>query len=120
MVAFAAFMFALPLAAQARSEKSDTKAGKAIYLKDSIDLKPSPELQKSLDALAAAVQALAVRIATDPQLRIAAIQVASGFVVVAQQAVVENSVVIQEALRTAAERISTAQANESRQPKKSP
>jgi len=120
MVAFAALMLALPVAAQAQSDKSDTKARKTIYLKDSIDLKPSPELQKSLDALAAAVQALAIRVATDPQLRVAAIQVASGFVVVAQQAIVENSAVIQEALKNAAERIATAQATESRQPKKSP
>lgn len=122
MVAFAAFMLALPLAAEAQSDKPtvSVKAGKTILLKDSLDLKPSPELQKSLDALAAAVQALAIRVATDPQLRVAAIQVASGFVVVAQQAIVENSAVIQEALKNAAERIATAQATESRQPKKSP
>jgi len=120
MVAFAALMLALPVAAQAQSDNPAKKAGKTIYLKDSIDLKPSPELQKSLDALAAAVQALAIRVATDPQLRVAAIQVASGFVVVAQQAIVENSAVIQEALKNAAERIATAQATESRQPKKSP
>lgn len=118
LVAFAAFMLALPLAAQAQTESSAANAGKTIQLRDSIELKPSPELQKSLDALAAAVQALAIRVATDPELRMAAIQVASGFVLTAQQAVVENSAVIQEALKTAAERIATVQAAESRQPKK--
>ena len=118
LVAFAAFMLALPLAAQAQAESSAAKAGKTIQLRDSLELKPSPELQKSLDALAAAVQALAIRVATDPELRMAAIQVASGFVLTAQQAVVENSAVIQEALKTAAERIATVQAAESRQPKK--
>ncbi len=118
LVAFAAFMLALPLAAQAQTESSAANAGKTIQLRDSLELKPSPELQKSLDALAAAVQALAIRVATDPELRMAAIQVASGFVLTAQQAVVENSAVIQEALKTAAERIATVQAAESRQPKK--
>ena len=118
LVAFAAFMLALPLAAQAQTESSAANAGKTIQLRDSLELKPSPELQKSLDALAAAVQALAIRVATDPELRMAAIQVASGFVLTAQQAVVENSRVIQEALKTAAERIATVQAAESRQPKK--
>ena len=111
-------MLALPVAAQAQSDQSISKSGKTTPLADSLELKPSPELQKSLDALAAAVQALALRVANDPQLRMAAIQVASGFVLTAQQAVVENSVVIQEALKTAAERIATAQAAEARQPKK--
>lgn len=118
LVAVAAFSLALPLAAQAQSDKSTAKPGKTILLADSLELETSPELQKSLDALAAAVQALALRVANDPQLRIAAIQVASGFVLTAQQAMVENSVVIQEALKTAAERIATAQAAEARQPKK--
>ncbi len=118
LAAFAAFMLALPLAARAQAESSAAKAGKTIQLRDSLELTPSPELQKSLDALAAAVQALAIRVATDPELRMAAIQVASGFVLTAHQAVVENSAVIQEALKTALEQIATVQASESRQPKK--
>lgn len=112
-------MLALPLSAQAQTDNPAARAAKTIQLRDSLELKPSPELQKSLDALAAAVEALAVRIATDPELRMAALQVASGFVLTAQQAVVENSAVIQEALRTAVERIATVQAAESRQQKKS-
>lgn len=93
----------------ARSQQPSAKApasGKqTIQATDSVKLKPSPELQKSLDELAAAVQALALRIASDPELKAAAMQVASGFVNTAQQVVTEQSVVLQEALRTAAERI---------------
>lgn len=93
----------------ARSQQPSAKApasGKqTIQGPDSVKLKPSPELQKSLDELAAAVQALALRIASDPELKAAAMQVASGFVNTAQQVVTEQSVVLQEALKTAAERI---------------
>lgn len=73
---------------------------------DSVSFKPSPELQKSLEDLAKAVQALATRIASDPEIKSAAIQVASGLVNTAQQVVAEQSVVIQHALKTASERIS--------------
>ena len=108
-IVVAAFALALPLAAQAQSESQTTKGSTTIYLRDSLELKPSPELQKSLDELAAAVQALAVRIANDPHLRSAALHVATGFVNAAQQIVEENSDVIQEALKTAADRIATAE-----------
>ncbi len=83
-----------------------------------VSLKPSPELQKALDDLAAAVQALALKIASDPQIKAAAMQVASGAVNTAQQVVAEQSVAIQEALKTAAERISAAQANPHQRSKK--
>jgi hypothetical protein len=99
----------MPLAAQTQAEKQPVSGGTTIFLRDSLELKPSPELQKSLDELAAAVQALALRIANDPHLRSAALQVATGFVNAAQQVVEENSVVIQEALKTAADRIATAE-----------
>lgn len=84
---------------------------------DSVKLKPSPELQKSLDELAAAVQALALRIASDPELKAAAMQVASGFVNTAQQVVTEQSVVLQDALKTAADRIA-AQSQQQQRAKK--
>lgn len=83
----------------------------APSVSDTVSLKPSPELQKALDDLAAAVQALALKIASDPQIKAAAMQVASGAVNTAQQVVAEQSVAIQEALKSAAERISAAQAN---------
>jgi hypothetical protein len=85
---------------------------------DTVDLKVSPELQRSLADLAMAVQALAERIASDPQVKAAAMQVATGMVTTAQQVVSEQSVHIQEALKAAAERISAAQSSESQKVKK--
>ena len=85
---------------------------------DTVDFKPSPELQKSLEDLAAALQALGQRIASDPQIRAAAIQVASGAVTTAQQVVAEQSVHIEEALKAAAERISAAQSSQHQKVKK--
>lgn len=111
IVALAALTVALPMAAQERTAKPTTKEI-TLQLNDSLRIKPSPELQKALDELAAAVQALALKIATDPQLRLAAIQVASGMVATAQHVVTEQSVVLQEALKTASERIATAQTAE--------
>jgi hypothetical protein len=89
----------------ARSQQPAPKTPTHRQKADSINLKPSPELQKSLDDLAAAMQALATRIATDPELKAAAMHVASGFVTTAQQVVVEQSAVLQEALKTAGDRI---------------
>lgn len=79
--------------------------------RDSVLFKPSPELQRALDDLTAAVQALAARIASDPEIKAAAMQVASGVVTTAQQVVAEQSVAIEGALKTAAERISASQSN---------
>jgi hypothetical protein len=120
ILALASFTLALPLAAQEQPAKSPAKGGAATVQSDSLEFKLSPELRKSLDELAVAVQALAHRVATDPQLRVAAMQVASGMVVTAQQVVTEQSVALQEALKTAAEKISTVQTTERRNPKKAP
>ncbi len=99
----------------ARSQQPAAKAPSVSkptpQVDDSVKLKPSPELQKSLDELAAAMQALMLRIATDPQLKAAAIQVASGVVNTAQQVVTEQAVVLQGALKTAAERIAAESAS---------
>jgi len=104
----------------ARWQQSATKtpppAPKAS-VRDSLELKPSPELKKSLDDLAAAVQALATRIASDPQIKAAALHVATSAVTTAQQVVREQSVVIEGALKTAADRISASVPNQ-RQPAK--
>ena len=80
--------------------------------------KPSPELQKSLDELAAAVQALAKQITSDPEIKTAAMNVASGFVTTAAQVIAEQSVAIEDALKTAADRINAAQKNQRTAPKK--
>jgi ABC-type transporter Mla subunit MlaD len=89
-----------------------------LKVTDSVDFKPSPELQKSIDQLAASVQALATRVATDPELHAAAIQLASSFVATAQQVVSEQAVVLQEALKTAAQKISETQAAHPAAPRK--
>jgi predicted lipid-binding transport protein (Tim44 family) len=105
-------LIGLAATSAARSQQPSTKTPPAkspTAAKDSVSFKPSPELQKSLDDLAAAVQALAVKIASDPEIKTAAMQVASGFVNTASQVVAEQSVAIQGALKTAAERISSAQ-----------
>ena len=97
----------------------DSAPGKSkVQRDDSLNLKPSPELQKSLDQLAAAVQALALRIASDPELKAAAMQVATGLVTTAHQVVTEQSGVIQEALKTAADRIADAQSAQTGRAKK--
>ncbi len=109
----------LAVASEARSQQPATKEQTqrpATQATDSVSLKLSPDLQKSLDNLAAAVQALAIRVATDPALKAAAFQVASGAVTTARQVVAEQSVVIEGALKTAAERISTAAQSTQRQP----
>ncbi|MGI8401521.1 MAG: hypothetical protein ACR2NS_07965 [Gemmatimonadaceae bacterium] len=102
-------LVALGAASSARSQQPVDRASdpvKRVHSADSVDLKISPELKKSLDDLAASVQALARRIASDPKIRSDAIKVASGLVATAQHVVTEQSVVLQEALKTAADRIS--------------
>ena len=67
----------------------------------------SPELQRALDQLAATMAGLGQRIANDPALRVAALQAATRAVSVAQVMVEQNSVVLQDALKAAAEKIAT-------------
>jgi hypothetical protein len=103
---------ALVAASAARSQQPAGKSsgsGKPHTVEDSVKFKPSPELQKSLDELAASVQALAQRIASDPKIRSDAMRVASGLVTTTQRVVAEQSVVIQDALKSAADRIAAAQ-----------
>jgi hypothetical protein len=113
-------LFGLAASSAARSQQPTGKKSGANSrtAKDSVILKPSPELQKSLDDLAAAVQALALRIAHDPEIKAAAMQVASGVVTTAQQVVTEQSVAIHDALKTAAERISASQSTQQQRAKK--
>jgi hypothetical protein len=108
LVLFAALVAASAARSQQPAGKSSGSA-KPRTVEDSIKFKPSPELQKSLDELAASVRALAQRIANDPQIRSDAMRVASGLVNTTQRVVAEQSVVIQEGLKTAADRIAAAQ-----------
>ena len=104
----------------ARSQQPDTPSRSKVRapVEDSVSFKPSPELQKSLEDLARAVQTLALRITSDPEIKSAAVHVASGFVNTAQQVVAEQSVAIEQALKTAADRISAAQSALPEHPRK--
>ncbi|HZE09785.1 MAG TPA: hypothetical protein VE110_13620 [Gemmatimonadaceae bacterium] len=116
LVLLAAFA-AIPAARSQQPTGKDSSAAKQRRPSaDSVDLKPSPELQQSLEDLAASVQALAARIASDPQLRASAMRVASGLVSTAQQVVTEQSGAIESALRTAADKIAAAQSVNPRPP----
>ena len=110
----------LAAASAARSQQPTTSGQSKTSTKaaDSVVFKPSPELQKSLDELAAAVQALARQITSDPEIKTAAMNVASGFVTTAAQVIAEQSVAIEDALKTAADRINAAQKNQRINPKK--
>ena len=118
LVLFACLATTSAARSQQPTAKTSTAGKQSAQRDDSLKLKPSPELQRSLDELAAAVQALALRITSDPELKAAAMQVAAGFVTTAHQVVTEQSVVIQEALKTAADRIATAQSAQPQRAKK--
>lgn len=72
---------------------------------DSLAIAAAPELERTMEQLAATVNALTTRIANDPELRGSAIRAAHGLVQVAELVVAEQSNTLQEALRAAAERI---------------
>jgi hypothetical protein len=110
----AALLVVAPLTAQSQPNKTSPTPAPKVQLSDSLELQVSPELKKSLDELAQAVEALALRIANDPHLRAAAVQVATGFVTTAQQVVAERGDAIEQALKTAAERIATAETERKR------
>jgi hypothetical protein len=114
-----ALLFVLVMGLAAASAARSQQPGNASPAKpsgkaavDTVDFKPSPELQKSLEELAAALQSLAMRIASDPQVKSAAMQVASGAVTTAQQVIAEQSVHIQEVLKAASDRISASQSEQ--------
>ena len=119
LVLFAAFAAASAARSQQPAGKPAKPPATRAQVDDSVKFRPSPELQKSLDDLAASLQALAHRVASDPQIRSDAMRVASGLVTTAQHVVTEQSVVLQDALKTAADRIAASQTVQ-RQPSKKP
>jgi len=121
LIAAVMLVLAAPLVAVAQSVPPSRAPGKATIIvdsKDTVVLRSSPELERAVQDFAAAMQSLALKVATDPKLRSAAIEVASGFINVAQQAVTEQSVVLQEALRNASQKIAAVQAAEKALPRK--
>jgi hypothetical protein len=65
----------------------------------------APELERTFEELARTMEALTTRIANDPQLRASAFRVAHGMVEVAQVVLIEQTKLLDEALRVAAERL---------------
>jgi hypothetical protein len=112
-------LIGLATTSAARSQQPDNPSkAKASAQDDSVSFKPSPELQKSLQDLALAVQSLAQRIASDPEIKAAAVRVASGLVTTTQQVVKEESGAIQQALKSAADKIAAAQSVPPEKPRK--
>src|SRR5256885_12813758 len=88
-------------AASAAGSQQPTASGQSktpAKTADSVVFKPSPELQKSLDELSAAVQALPKQITSHPEIKTAAMNVASGFVTTAAQVIADQSFAIEDAL----------------------
>ncbi len=120
-IAAPVFLFAVVLAAPAEGQRTTgdsleglredvervvTGSG-VIAVLDSVATASTPELQRTLDELASTFNVLAARIAGDPELRASALRAAQGLLGVAQVAVVQHADTLEEALRTASERIAT-------------
>jgi len=117
LVLFAAVAATSAARSQQPTGKTSGLSKSRVQVRDSVNFAPSPELQKSLEDLAASMQALAHRIANDPQIRSDAMHVASGLVNTAHHVVAEQSVVIQGALKTASDRIAAEQSAQIATPK---
>jgi hypothetical protein len=114
----AAFLLGLCFApaAAAQQEPDDTRragervervldeSGIVIAL-DSLAVAARPELERTIDEFGAALGALAARITGDRELRESGLRAALGLLDVAQIVVVEQSVLLEEAIRATAERI---------------
>jgi len=74
---------------------------------DSLRIEITPELQRTLDELAASLERVGRRIANDPELRNSAVRAAQGFVGIAEVVVVQQAAILQEMLRTVSERLAT-------------
>jgi hypothetical protein len=112
-----AVAFAQPAAAQQAPGGSVERIGEqmekvvsgsgVVAALDSLATASAPELQRTLDELTATLNVFATRIANDPELRTSALRAAQGLLGVAQVAIVEQSDLLQEALRSAADRLAT-------------
>jgi hypothetical protein len=100
---------------RAEVEAIVTQSG-VVEALDSLATASRPELERTLEALTATLNIFASRIANDPELRESAVRAAQGLVGVAEVVVVEQSSVLQEALRAAAERIASLPSSEGAAP----
>jgi hypothetical protein len=74
----------------------------------------APELERTMEQLTTTFNVLATRIAEDAELRASAARAARGLAEVAESAVVEHAVTLQEALRALADRIEARTATRDR------
>lgn len=74
---------------------------------DSLRIEITPELQRTLDELAASLERVGRRIANDPELRNSAVRAAQGFVGIAEVVVVQQTAILQEMLKTVSDRLAT-------------
>jgi hypothetical protein len=121
-VALLVLMQAQPAAAQqapatgqaARSMEQAIEASGIVPALESLVTSATPELERALDQLAVTLSGIASRLASDPELRSSTVRAARGVADVAEAAVVEQSSVIQEALRAMADRIEAIAAGRER------
>jgi hypothetical protein len=116
------FLASDPTAAQQRGvERIDSIAASIedvvdrsgiITALDSLAAAATPELERSLEQLAQSLEIVRSRIANDPELRASAIRAAQGLTDIAQVVVVEQSRVLQELLRAAADRLAELSAQQ--------
>ncbi len=67
--------------------------------------KGTAEIQRSVEQLAMAMQSVMQRIASDPALRVAAVQTAAALIATAETALDQNAGTVREVLKAAAERL---------------
>jgi hypothetical protein len=116
-VAAGLVLAAAPAAAQQAAARADTTRIDVERIVEESGLLPAleavvaaatPELERTLEQLTQSLNALVQRVADDPELRAAAVRAARGGVEVAEVVVTEQTSVLVEALRAAAERIEAA------------
>lgn len=87
--------------------QSNAARAQARTAGDSLRIEITPELQRTLDELAASLERVGRRIANDPELRNSAVRAAQGFVGIAEVVVVQQTAILQEILKTVSDRLAT-------------
>lgn len=91
----------------ATTSSSPSTTVQARTTSDSLTIEITPELQRTLDELAASLDRIGRRIANDPELRTSAVRAAQGFVGIAELVVVQQAAILQDVLRSVSERLAT-------------
>ena len=89
------------------TQSSASARAQARTAGDWLRIEITPELQRTLDELAASLERVGRRIANDPELRNSAVRAAQGFVGIAEVVVVQQAAILQEMLKAVSERLAT-------------